>query len=949
MPGRLFRTQMTPRRHSLLVAALLLAFLLLCAFVMTYMARRELLFEVQTRLLAYAKTAAALTDGDLHQTLTQPGQKGSDAYLRLQKPYQLILAANPELTYLYTAVLHDGKIYFVIDTELENKNYAAKSDVRTTTAGVMEEYQDASPDLIAALQEKTTRVEAETYTDAWGTFLSAYVPIYNSKKEFIGVVGADINANDFIKLMNRMWLLFGAIAAISTAISVVIYFLVLARQTDITKRQSLQKKYQSLVQNIPAVFFNRSTNAAWSINFISDYIETISGYPAGAFTSGAIPEFFSIIHPDDLPQVQTTITEHLAADRPYRIEYRILCEHGEIKWVREQGTAIRDAASGMIAIEGFIEDVTERVLSERLLIESEQRFHHIADNMPNLLWMANATGACTFFNKTWLDFTGRRLEQELGFGWTSNIHPDDIDNCFERYRASVMAQEKFELLYRLRRHDGTYRWLLDTGIPRRSDDGTCEGFIGACTDVTERKQFEDELRQHRDNLEALVHQQTEKIRGESEKNILLRTITETANQAQNISGALERCLDEICLFTGWALGHCALITPETAQFDTLDIWSFSGSIRFKTFVDTTAHGAFLQEKTLWQRMVTERKTLWSANIQTDLTFARRDAAEACALKGAVWLPIVVGNTLIGVIEFFATTPIEDNPELWLLLENAGIQIGRMIERFRQEQSLLQAKEAAEAANRAKSEFLSNMSHELRTPMHAILNYANMGQKRVGQNDSEKLAKYLANITTAGNRLLELLNNLLDLAKMEAGRMDFHLTPGSFHDVITHTQMELESLLKAKNLQLACVDTAADSRVVFDKARMIQVLVNLFSNAIKFSPEGGLIRVGLSDICLPGSQDDALCFSITDEGPGIPDDETEQVFNKFIQSSKTKTGAGGTGLGLSISRQIVEAHGGLIWAEKGRTHGAEFRLALPRNRRQPPLPPSPEPLAAEQTS
>lgn len=245
------------------------------------------------------------------------------------------------------------------------------------------------------------------------------------------------------------------------------------------------------------------------------------------------------------------------------------------------------------------------------------------------------------------------------------------------------------------------------------------------------------------------------------------------------------------------------------------------------------------------------------------------------------------------------------------------------------------KERAEEANIAKSEFLANMSHELRTPMHAILNYTNMGQKIVGDDQSNKLGKYLSNINAAGIRLLGLLNSLLDFEKLEVGKMEFEMEAGDFSEAVNYAINELDSLLKAKNIRIVRKYFFKNIIIVFDEAKMIQVLVNLLSNSIKFSPENGTITITISDENLPeecGIESGILC-AIEDQGVGIPVDELEIVFDKFTQSSSTKTMAGGTGLGLSISRKIIENHKGLIWAENaelsGRVSGAVLKFILPR--------------------
>lgn len=241
-----------------------------------------------------------------------------------------------------------------------------------------------------------------------------------------------------------------------------------------------------------------------------------------------------------------------------------------------------------------------------------------------------------------------------------------------------------------------------------------------------------------------------------------------------------------------------------------------------------------------------------------------------------------------------------------------------------------ARVEAEHANSVKTEFLANMSHELRTPMHAIKGFADIGIKRADKWDADKHITNLSKISYNGERLLSLISNLLDAAKLDAGAVFYDMKQINLEDIINDSVYFLQSLLSQKGVSINIFPVEVPPIITGDSEKITQVIVNLLSNAIKFTAEHSDISISINIDDLV-EKNDAFRIAIYDQGVGVPDQDKEVIFDKFVQSSKTKTGAGGTGLGLAITKQIVEDHKGKIWVEDNSAgKGACFVVVLPIN-------------------
>ena len=231
------------------------------------------------------------------------------------------------------------------------------------------------------------------------------------------------------------------------------------------------------------------------------------------------------------------------------------------------------------------------------------------------------------------------------------------------------------------------------------------------------------------------------------------------------------------------------------------------------------------------------------------------------------------------------------------------------------------KEAADLANQAKSEYLSYVSHELRSPIHVIMSYTYLGLKRI-TDTSDKFHKFFNAIKESSNNMMSILNDLLDLAKLEAGMMDYEFLEQPLSPAILKVGNEFAAIAEENRVKLVYDLLETEPEIAFDFDRIRQVIRNLMSNALKFAPNDTEITIKQT------LNDKKLKVSVSDKGVGIPNDELESVFERYVQAKHKKTKKKGTGLGLAICKQIIDAHQGSIWAENNSDNGATFNFIIP---------------------
>jgi PAS domain S-box-containing protein len=280
-------------------------------------------------------------------------------------------------------------------------------------------------------------------------------------------------------------------------------------------------------------------------------------------TKPSLQLFWQMVHPEDRVRLQQLLEEAVQERKDFASDFRIILSNGTTRHVHGAGHAVVDS-SGSLDFIGTTMDITERKQAEEHLRESELRFRTLADTAPVMIWMTGADKLCCFLNKPWLDFTGRSMEQELGTGWTEGVHPEDLQRIFDVYLPAFEARRPFSMEYRLKRANGEYRWIMESGVARYTPQGAFSGYIGSCIDITERKRSEDELRRSEVALQN-AYDEIKILKDQLyRENLALREEIDQASMFEEIVGtssALQRVLSRVAKVA--PTDSTVLITGET--------------------------------------------------------------------------------------------------------------------------------------------------------------------------------------------------------------------------------------------------------------------------------------------------------------------------------------------------------------------------------------------------
>ncbi|MFA5101311.1 MAG: PAS domain S-box protein, partial [Candidatus Omnitrophota bacterium] len=596
----------------------------------------------------------------------------------------------------------------------------------------------------------------------------------------------------------------------------------------------------------------------------------------------------------------------------------------------------------------------------------------LIDNFPALIWRSDVTGKCDYFNKAWLKFTGRTLEEEQGDGWAEGVHPDDRRECLHIYTDAFASKTAFESEYRLRRFDGQYRWIIDHGRPNYGVDGKFTGYLGSCYDITERKQVNESLQ---DNLSWLQ--------------LLIDTIPNPIF-FKDAKGLYTGCNRAFLEFTGLrraeVVGHTVyeIFSPELADIyfrSDIELLSRGGRQQYEAkvkYADGVLHDVIFNRAVFNQPDgsvggivgviidITERKAM-----EEELKRTIRSTRDI--IEQAPFGMYVINRS--GAVEYVNAAMLDisgDSREQFMSLKMLELQsyidfglsakIKRVFEGeyFRLDgieytsvnsgktttrnfigiplqqgavynaliivEDVTQRKKADEKLRDAvvtKSKFLSMVSHELRTPLTAIKEGINIVLEGLAGDLNAEQKDFLETARRNVDRLARLINDVLDFQKLESGKMQFSFQEHDINDVVREIARAMDAVVKAKGLALNVKCDDSLRKIQFDRDKIVQVLTNLVNNAMKFTPQGSITL-------MTQATGATVTVTVQDTGPGIKPEDLPKLFQSFQQLGDEKVRKGGSGLGLVISKEIVEHHQGRIWVESKVGEGTRFMFALPKH-------------------
>jgi PAS domain S-box-containing protein len=698
-------------------------------------------------------------------------------------------------------------------------------------------------------------------------------------------------------------------------------FTVIVRDATESRRKentALEKRFFPLFEQAAVGFGKIGLHCEWLR--VNQKLCEITGYSEKELLCMT---FKDITHPDDLEADLENMEHVISGDLDINLlEKRYIRPNGEVVWVYLTASLVRKHNGEPDYFIVIVEDITQRK-------QVEARLNHVIQGSNDGIWDLDLSTQVSYFNDRFYEILGLARDKLIpGSNVWDLIHPEDVDRVKDNYYGHLKDPNiPYDLQFRMRNSSGEYRYLHSRAKATRDHTGQPLRMAGVVTDITERVLAEQKL------------QET------VEREILLRHIVQEVSQSFDVDQIVQAAVRKIGDF--FQVDRCMIYSfeydPELQRFlyrlaaqhcrseDIIPINLEEANAYSKTGLTRDLKGS----EAPYVVVTTEPEEYLEVLKQyvqkieiplDDPTAVLWDHIERYRIKSVLGLEIFYKGLLYGSISLHHCSDRQWTEAEITLIQSLATQLGTGLyqaEIFNNEQ---RAKEEAQHANQLKDQFLSNMSHELRTPLNAVIGYAEMLQEGFAGRLNEKQGKYTHNIVSSGKHLLEMVNDLLDIARIEADKLKVEPLLLDLPRLLTEVEETLHDFAAKHKVTMTFRVENGIQEIHADPGRLKQILYNLVSNAIKFNHPEGQVTVAFS---ISENKHWILC-QVIDTGIGLSEEEMSKLFTRFYQvDSSFARKVEGTGLGLALTKRLVELHGGHIGVTSKQGSGSTFTFQFPK--------------------